>query len=166
MDKKILNIITLVAFVLCGANATFANINEDGFHVQTLSIDNSNKPDNTTSINMTNSKFPTLKEETKEENNYTLTPEYVYPQNNPYAYNNNYVQYRKVIGPYYTNGINNGFGFNYKGFGYNYSGHGYSYTNPIHNKRPIYVTPPTPLPQMKPHHGANHPHHNHHMRRY
>lgn len=168
MDKNFLKIITIVAFVLYGTNASFAtSIDEDGFQIQSLSVDNTIKQDNTTSINMSSKKFPKPIEEKKEmENTYTLTPEDVYPQYNPYAYNTNYVQYKKVIGPYYTTGINRGFGFNYKGFGYNYTGHGYNYGYSIHNNRPIYVTQPPPprppvhRPPMNGHGGQpNKPHH-------
>ena len=163
MDKKIFKIITIVAFVLTGTNASFA-VDEDGFHVQSLTVDNTIEQDNTTSINMSSEKLPKHIEVKKEpENTYILTPENVYPQYNPYAYNTNYVQYKKVIGPYYTTGINRGFGFNYKGFGYNYTGHGYNYGYSVHNNHPIYVAPPPPPPppMHRPGHGG-HPHRPHH----
>ena len=167
MDKKFLNIITLVAFVLCGTNATFA-IDEDGFSVQSLNIDNSIVQDNTSSINMTQKKFQKQQDEPKEsENSYVLTPENVYPQYNPYTYNTNYIQYKKVIGPYYTTGLNRGFGFNYKGYGYNYKGHGYNYGYSTLNNNPIYVTTPRPHPTVHPPmHRPSHHHHLHHVPHY
>ena len=163
MDKKILNIITLVAFVLCGTNAAFA-LDEDGFEVQSLSVDNSIEQENTSTINMTKKKFPKQEEKQKEpENSYVLTPENVYPQYNPYAYNTNYIQYKKVIGPYYTTGFNRGFGFNYKGYGYNYKGHGYNYGYSTLNNNPIYVTtPPPPPPTIHPTMHKHSPHHHNH----
>ena len=152
MDKKIIIIITLVAFVLYGANATFANIDEDGFYVQSLTVDNTLEQENGTSINMSNKKFPKFVEETKQtENLYVLTPENVPQPYNPYAYNTNYVQYKKVIGPFYTTGFPIRQGYNYKGFGYNYTGHGYNYGYSVHNNKPIYVSQPRPLPPPPPH---------------
>ncbi len=166
MDKKIIIIMTIVAFVLNGANASFA-VDEDGFHVQSLSVDNTKKQDNTTSINMSNKKFPKTIEEKKEpENTHILTPENTYPPNIPYGYNTNYIQYRKVIGPYYPTGFNRGFGFNYKGHGFNYKGHGYNYGYSPHNKRPIYVSPPpqppSHHPMRPPSYGSHHHGHHHH----
>lgn len=148
MNKKFYNILVLVAFILIGANATFASNN--GFQVQSLSIDNNIKQDNTTSMNLSNEEFPqqTIQQPVQTgEKSYVLTPEQVYVQPSPYTYNPNYIQYR--IGPYYTTGI--GTGFNYKGFGYNYTGFGYNYGYSTSNKHPIYVTPPQPIsPQPKP----------------
>ena len=59
MDKNIFKILTLVAFVLYGTNASFATtVDEDGFQIQSLSVDNTIEQDNTTSINMSSKKFP------------------------------------------------------------------------------------------------------------
>lgn len=170
MNKKNIIFLVLVAFILTGVNAAFANNN--GFQVQSLTVDNNIKQDNSTSMNFSNEEFP--QEEIQQpvqtqNNNYVLTPNQVYVQPNPYAYNPNYIEYR--FGPYYRSGI--GTGFNYKGFGYNYTGFGYNYGYSTSNKHPIYVTPPQPIPPPKPpeprppikpdypHHGGGHvpPHH-------
>ena len=166
MDKNFLYIITIVAFVLLGVNATFANTDDNGFYVQSLNINNDIEEDDTSSINMKTEKFP---QEQKPEVNLPQ-PQQVYVQPIQYTYPQNYVQYRKVIGPYYTTGIYGRNNYNYKGFGYNYKGHGYNYGYSVMNKRPIFVTHPPPPPNIKPpihnHFGGtgnhihnNHPHH-------
>lgn len=164
MNKKNIIFLVLVAFILTGTNATFASNN--GFQVQSLTIDNNIKQDNTTSMNLISEDFPQQPvQQPVQESNYTLTPAQVYVQPNTYTYNPNYIQYK--IGPYYTTGI--GTGFNYKGFGYNYKGFGYDYGYSTSNKHPIYVTPPQPIPpkpQPKPDRppqggGNPPPHHSH-----
>ena len=167
MDKKILNMITLVAFILLGINATFANTDTDGFEVQSLNVDNTLEEKNSTAINMTNKKFPIKEEEEKkEENNIIVPTQNYYQPYPPYGYNTNYVQYKKIIGPYYTTGINRGYGYNYKGFGYNYTGHGYNYGYSVQNNNPIYITPPPPPPHMPPPMHRTPCGHNHHMPNY
>lgn len=162
MNRKNIIILVLVAFILTGVNATFAN--DDGFSVQSLNVDNNIEQDNTSSMNFSSKKFPKkdVKTETKEETNI-LTPEQIYIQPTPYGYNTNYIEYKKVIRPYYSTGINRGFGYNYKGFGYNY---GYSTSN----KHPIFVSPPPPPmqpphmppPNNKPNMNGHHPMQPHH----
>lgn len=172
MNKKNIIFLVLVAFILTGVNATFAN--DDGFSVQSLNVDNNIEQDNTSSMNFSRKKFPKqdVKSETKEETNI-LTPEQIYIQQNPYTYNTNYIEYKKVIGPYYSTGINRGFGYNYKGFGYNYKGHGYNYGYSTSNRHPIFVSPPPPPPKPphmpaappatnKPNAGGPHPMPPHH----
>ena len=143
MDKNFLYIITVVAFVLLGANATFASTDDDGFQIQSLNVDNTIEDNNSSIINMKTEKFP---QEQKTEANMHQPPQ-VYVQPIQYVYPQNYVQYRKVIGPYYSTGFYGGNNFNYKGFGYNYNGHGYNYGYSVTNKRPIFVSPPPPPPQ-------------------
>ena len=164
MDKKFINIITLVAFVFLGTNATFANTDDDGFYVQSLNVDNAIEEDSTSTIIMKKEKLP---QEKQDDIKNIVVPQQVYVQPLQYAYPQNYVQYKKIIGPYYSTGFYGGNNFKYKGFGYNYSGHGYNYGYSVTNKRPIFVSPPPPPPQMRPpmhnHSGGGSNHmHNHH----
>ena len=168
MDKKFLKIITIVAFVLCVANATFATTDDDGFYVQSLNVDNAIEEDYISTVNMKKEKLPL---EEQEDIKNIIVPQQVYVQPIQYAYPQNYVQYKKVIGPYYSTGFYGGNNFNYKGFGYNYNGHGYNYGYSVTNKRPIFVSPPPPPPHLRPpmhnHFGGgtrpiHHHHHPHH----